>query len=126
MGVHGTGSKQRLWRLEITPATEEGASILLIEGRLGHTTAAQFERAARSLLALGAADLVLDLSKVDYLSSAGLRVIEALSRELSERGGRLTLREPSVPARLALELAGRRPGHLPDDPITRLPNSDIL
>ena len=54
----------------------------------------------------------------DYLSSAGLRVIEALAADRSARGGRVTLRAPSIPVRLALELAG----HL--NLVTEPPNTE--
>ena len=50
--------------------------------------------------------MVIDLSGVDYLSSAALKVFKALADRLSEKGGRLRLRAPSVAARLALELSG--------------------
>jgi len=52
------------------------------------------------------ASVVIDLSGVDYLSGAALKVFEALSGRLSTKGGRLSLRAPSAAARLALELAG--------------------
>ena len=102
-----TTSRRRLWRLTATPLVEGGAAVLLLEGRLGHATAAELEAAAGRLLGQGVLELVIDLSAVDYVSSAALQVIEALADDLSSRGGRLTLRALSVPARLALELAGR-------------------
>ena len=36
--------------------------------------------------------LVLDLAGVDYISSAGLRVIVSTHKEMSEKGGNLILR----------------------------------
>jgi anti-anti-sigma factor len=60
----------------------------------------------RHLLGQEIPRLVLDLSSVDYLSGAALRVIVRLSEELAARGGRLLIRDPQTPARLVLELAG--------------------
>lgn len=102
-----TTSRRRLWRLTTTSVVENGVAVLVLEGRLGHATAAELEAAAGRLLGQGASELVIDLSAVDYISSAALHVTEALADDLARRGGRLTLRAPSAPARLALELAGR-------------------
>jgi anti-anti-sigma regulatory factor len=52
-------------------------------------------------------DLVLDLSCVDYLSSAALESLERMAQDLAGKGGRLTLRAPADPVRMALELSGR-------------------
>jgi anti-anti-sigma factor len=84
----------------------DNEAILLLTGRLGRTTAAEFEAATRQVLKEGATRVVLDLSQVDYLSGAALRIIEQLSGELAGKGGRLVLRDPAVPVRLALELSG--------------------
>ena len=86
-------------------AIEDGTPVLFLEGRLDHARAAELEEAAGQLLT-GSPELVVDLSGVDYLSSAALKVFETLAGEQSQRGGRLTLRTPSVAARLALELSG--------------------
>ena len=101
-----TASRRRLWRLHTKASVEDGTTVLFLEGRLGHAAAAQLETAAGRLLAAAPADVVIDLSGVDYLSSAALKVFEALAAGESHRAGRLTLRAPSVAARLALELSG--------------------
>ena len=101
-----TNSSRRLWQLTTTPSVEDGTAVLLLEGRLGHATAAELATEAGRLIGQDSLNLVVDLSGVDYLSSAALRVIEALAADRSRRGGQLTLRAPSVPARLALELSG--------------------
>lgn len=97
----------RLWRLTTTSLIEDdGTVVVRLEGRLGHAVAAELDAEAGRLVGQGSSNLVIDLSGVDYLSSAALQVIEALAAARSRRGGRLTLRAPSVPARLALELSG--------------------
>jgi anti-anti-sigma factor len=104
MGAFPRG--RRLWRLTDTTVVENGTTVLILEGRLGQATAGEFMAAASPLVAGGALDLVIDLSGVDYLSSAALKVLERLAAEQSSRGGRLTLRAPSPAARLSLELSG--------------------
>lgn len=98
--------RRRLWRLTTTTAEEGGITVLFLEGRLSHATAVELMAAARPIVAAGALDLVVDLSGVDYLSSAALKVLENLAAGQSSRGGRLTLRAPTPAARFSLELAG--------------------
>ena len=81
--------------------------VLLIEGRLDHAASGQLEAAVLQQAASpDATVIVVDLSGVDYLSSAALRVFTSLADRQSQRGGRLRLRAPSIAARLALELSG--------------------
>lgn len=96
---------RRLWRLHTKIVIESGAPILFVEGRLGHAVTAELENALLQHSS-GEADIVIDLSGVDYLSGAALKVFQAFADRQSKKGGRLRLRAPSVSARLALELAG--------------------
>jgi anti-anti-sigma factor len=77
-----------------------------VEGRLGHAAAAELESVVTRHAIDPSASVVIDLSRVDYLSSAALKVFESVSLRQSEGGGALRLRAPSVAARLALELSG--------------------
>jgi anti-anti-sigma factor len=102
----GRGSRRRLWRLDTKTSIEGQNPVLFVEGRLGHDAAAELEAAVHRHLSDAAGDVIIDMSGVDYVSSAPLKLFAALADRLSEKGGRLRLREPSVSARLALELAG--------------------
>jgi anti-anti-sigma factor len=84
---------------------ENGIPVLFVEGRLGHDAAAALEAAAQPS-PNGVSDLVIDLSGVDYISSAALKVFQSIGDRQSQNGGRLRLRAPSVAARFALELSG--------------------
>ena len=96
----------RLWRLCSRSGVENGANVLILQGRLGHTSIGELRAAADAAIAAGDKDLVIDLAGVDYLSSAAIRVFEDLAAEHERRGRDLTLRSPSPAARLSLELAG--------------------
>ena len=58
---------------------------LFVEGRVDTVTAKEFEDAAKSDLD-GVQELVLDLSKLDYISSAGLRVLLSLQKTMNKQG----------------------------------------
>jgi len=95
-----------LWQLHTKTSIEGGIPVLFVEGRLGHDAAAELETVALQHPPGADANVVIDLSGVDYLSSAALKVFQALAERQSQNGGRLRLRAPSVAARLALELSG--------------------
>ena len=98
--------KAQTWTLSVTPQLVEGRAELLVAGRLGNTGASQLEAACRSAMEQGCQALVIDLTGVDYLSSPGLRLLEKLKAELTARGGSMSVRNPTDPVRLALDLAG--------------------
>ena len=66
--------------------TSEGTKLTFaIEGRLDTTTAPQLEEEVKGSLT-GVTELVLDFSKLEYLSSAGLRVILAAQKIMNKQG----------------------------------------
>ena len=97
---------RRLWRLHTNISVDDGVPVLFLEGRLGHSATAELETVSTQHPSGPAENVIIDLSGVDYVSGAALKVFKALADRQSLRGGRLTLRAPSVAARLSLELAG--------------------
>ena len=66
--------------------TNEGAKLTLaLEGRLDTTTAPHLEAEVKSALG-GVTELVLDFSQLEYLSSAGLRVLLAAQKVMNKQG----------------------------------------
>lgn len=55
------------------------------EGRIDTATAPEFERVLGEILE-GVSDLVLDMTKVEYVSSAGLRVILKVQKVMFSQG----------------------------------------
>ncbi len=66
--------------------TENGSSVILkLAGRLDTTTAPELEK---ELEGLGdASELTLDFENLEYLSSAGLRVLLMAHKKMNARGG---------------------------------------
>ena len=61
--------------------TMEGDQLtILLEGRLDTTTAPQLEEELKASVA-GVKKLVMDFEKLDYLSSAGLRVLLSMAKK---------------------------------------------
>ena len=59
--------------------------VLTLEGRLDTTTAPQLESVFKESLA-GVAELVFDLKDLEYISSAGLRVLLAAQKAMNRQG----------------------------------------
>jgi anti-anti-sigma factor len=96
----------RLWRLDSRFGVENGANVLILQGRLGHISVGELRAAADAAMAQGDKDLVIDLEGVDYLSGAAIQVFEDVATKQAARGRDLILRSPSPAARLSLDLAG--------------------
>ena len=65
---------------------KNGKTLLLApEGRLDTTTAPELEAALKENLE-GAEELIFNLEKLDYISSAGLRVLALAKRNMKNRG----------------------------------------
>ncbi|MCR5783709.1 MAG: STAS domain-containing protein [Clostridia bacterium] len=61
------------------------AMTIAIEGRLETTTAPEIEAVVKSELE-GITDLTFDFNKLDYISSAGLRVLLAAQKIMNKQG----------------------------------------
>ena len=72
--------------LNITTKTEDGALQVALEGRLDTVTSPQLENELKNALD-GADALVLDMEALEYISSAGLRVLLSAQKLMSSKGG---------------------------------------
>ena len=77
---------------------------LALEGRLDTTTAPQLEAELKASLD-GVAELELDFEKLEYLSSAGLRVLLA-AQKVMNRQGKMTLHHVNETIREVFEVTG--------------------
>ena len=71
--------------LNITKNTENTALTLALEGRLDTATAPQLEGELKDSLD-GVTALTLDLEKLEYISSAGLRVLLSSQKRMNRQG----------------------------------------
>lgn len=73
--------------MDLTTREESGCTVARVAGRLDAATAPVFEKACEEWVGTGTKKLVLDLSALDYVSSAGLRAVLATMKRLKSAGG---------------------------------------
>jgi len=71
--------------LNITEKTVDNVLSMALEGRLDTTTAPQLEEKLNANLS-GVKELVLDCAGLEYISSAGLRVLLSAQKVMSRQG----------------------------------------
>lgn len=76
--------------MQVKTLSEPGITRVDLEGAIDGKTAPQIRDELSSVLAQ-VQKLILDISRVDYLSSAGLRLLLLLYREITARNGKLVL-----------------------------------
>lgn len=86
-----------------------GALVIAPLGRLDSVSSGELERRVVERIDGGLRTLVLDLSRVEYISSAGLRVLLMAAKRLKEPPAALVLCGMAPAVRGVLELAGFLP-----------------
>jgi anti-sigma B factor antagonist len=71
----------------IARSTEGALTVLALDGFLDAHTAPEFEKAIQDEIDADHLQLIVDCSKLTYISSAGLGVFMGFIEELRERGG---------------------------------------
>jgi anti-anti-sigma factor len=77
-----------------------------LQGRLDAAWSDTVGKALQDALRTGCHSVALDLSGVGYVSSAGIRVLMVLAKQLKAIGGQLRVIDPSPPVRDVLNLVG--------------------
>jgi anti-anti-sigma factor len=95
--------------MTITDVREQGAVVVTPSGRIDSTTSSTLDQYLTALAAAGDDRVVVDFSGVDYISSAGLRVMLALAKRARDRKGKVALCGMADSVRQVFQLAGFLP-----------------
>lgn len=90
--------------MTITKTAENGTLRIALECRLDTNTAPQLEAELKTSLS-GITELELDFSGLEYISSAGLRVLLAAQKTMS-RQGKMTIRNVNETIMEVFEITG--------------------
>jgi anti-anti-sigma factor len=92
--------------MDIQTRTSGATTVVAVTGKLDTVTAPAFEKRIHELIGAGAIRLVLDLSGIDYISSAGLRGLLVMSKLLDGKQGRVCLVGVKGNVRSVFEMSG--------------------
>jgi anti-sigma B factor antagonist len=71
--------------LNVTKTVENGKAAFALEGRLDTVTAPELENELKAALD-GVTELTLDFDQLEYISSAGLRVLLSAQKTMNKQG----------------------------------------
>jgi len=92
--------------MEIETAKEKSTVVFSVKGKIDAVTAPQFEKALASLIVQGENNFLLDLSGLEYISSAGLRGILATAKQLKPKGGNMIFSGLKGPVKDVFNISG--------------------
>ena len=92
--------------MEINQENVNGIAVLTLKGRLNVTTTPDLEVAFNKLLADGVSKVVVDCRELEYISSAGLRVLLAAAKSFKKVSGQISLSAMSANVRQVFEISG--------------------
>jgi anti-anti-sigma factor len=92
--------------LEINVQEMKRVDLITVAGRVDSSSAPELEQALEERTGQGRYNLVLEMSGVTYLSSAGLRALVSTLRSCKKRGGDVRIANPSERVQEVMELAG--------------------
>lgn len=77
--------------MTIALESADNAQIVALQGQINSTNAAAIEAEVLALISPEQKNLLLDFSTLDYISSAGLRLVLVVAKRLKQEGGKLML-----------------------------------
>ena len=92
--------------MNLSEEMHAATTVIAVAGRLDGATAVTFEEAMSKAVAASGHGVVLDLAHVHYISSAGLRVIMVMAKQLQARQTPFAICELSPNVREVFEISG--------------------
>lgn len=92
--------------MEVHKKEENGTPVVSVTGRVDAVTAPDLEKELNGCIDDGGNAIVVDLNGLEYISSAGLRVILATAKRLKTSGGDILLAGLTGPVKEVFEISG--------------------
>jgi anti-sigma B factor antagonist len=99
--------------LQISTEHLKRVTLVTVSGRIDSSNAHELDAALSQAIEGGHSSIVVNLSGVSYMSSAGLRALVSALRESKKKGGDVRLSAPSERVSDVLNLAGLSTGSSP-------------
>lgn len=95
-----------MYSLQCTTEKKEGLTFLHIQGRIDANSSGKIEEKFKEILEIEHQAVIVDLSRVDYVSSAGLRLMIAATKKFQGKGVRLLFCHMLDEVREIIKMAG--------------------
>ena len=92
--------------MNITTREVDTVTVVSFEGNLDTNTAPEAEHRLNDLISGGASKILVDFGALNYISSAGLRVLLATAKKLGAGGGKLRLHSLNETVREVFDMSG--------------------
>ena len=92
--------------MNIDTTERNGTQVVHVEGLLDTHSAPDFEAEMNRLIEDGARRVEIDFSKIDFVTSTGLRVLLAAAKRLNRLGGGLTVSGLNKTVQEVFDIAG--------------------
>jgi len=92
--------------MEINTIKENNIPVVSVKGRIDAVTAPEFEKNLSDLITAGDKTLLVNLSGLEYISSAGLRSILATAKRLKAENGRIIFAGLQGPVEEVFKISG--------------------
>ena len=92
--------------MEITEEKNNDVSIVALNGRLNVTTTADLEKVFNKLFEENCTKVLVDCRDLEYISSAGLRVLLAAAKQFKKISGEIALSGLSQNVKQVFEISG--------------------
>lgn len=91
--------------MKINKTVEEGKVKLALEGRLDAITSGELQAVLSEILE-SVGELTLDLTSLDYISSAGLRVVLGTQKQINAKKGKMIIKNVNETVMEVFQLTG--------------------
>jgi anti-sigma B factor antagonist len=92
--------------MQLTEIKQNDILVFKLDGRLDSKTSPDFEEKISKAKDEGILEMIFDFENLDYISSAGLRVILKTTKDISRQGGKLFLCSMQDYVKEVFEIAG--------------------
>lgn len=92
--------------MEIKDDKIDGQVVISLSGRIDSTAAVEFEEKLIEIIDAGCHIMVVEFQHVQFISSAGLRVLLLAAKKVKPYGGKLLLCEMSKDVREVFDISG--------------------
>ncbi|MCP3967507.1 MAG: STAS domain-containing protein [Lentisphaerae bacterium] len=92
--------------MDITQQEQNGVVEMAMAGRLDAVSAVEADKEFGKVLDAGHDRLLIELSQLDYISSAGLRVLLVVAKRIQQNGGKVVLCALTPNVKEVFEISG--------------------